>query len=83
MIEETRALETFAKDHKLDMGIVYARPVNSREDQAFYLVAEDGALLNDPKLIGRTVEDARSFIYRQAMLEDYRRRQQSEPYYGG
>lgn len=78
-------LQEIAAGHRLDVDIVYAvRPfMPMGTPKSYFIVAEEGTLLGEPRDIGETFEVAADYLYvmrtQAAIFDDERKR----PYYGG
>jgi hypothetical protein len=82
---EARELEALAEGQSLQLDIVYAKLPNTppNEPHRFYLVAENGALLYEPRDIGGTFDAASMFIRGKAAERAAFAYEMSRPYYGG
>jgi|SRR5580698_6555220 hypothetical protein len=77
---KVRELEAFARKNGLEFDIVYAKLPNTppNEPRRFYVVAESGVLLYQPRDVGRTFDDAHAFIRRRAAEDAYYARELKE-----
>lgn len=78
-------LRKIAAEQDLDVDIVWTVRPNSPmgTDRTYFVVAEKGVLLYEPRYIGHDFENAYASLRNMGQTERLNKLDNSEPYYGG